>query len=70
MCGREEMGLSRSGLWLWPLPPAEPFEFAAEWLLGGIELTIAGVDGAAIAAAATRSAYYWPETGQAANPDL
>lgn len=64
MRGREDVGLSRFGLWLWPSPPAEAFEFAVEWPLGGIELTIAELDGAAIAAAATRSAYYWPETEQ------
>ena len=44
----------------WSGPPAEetgavPF--------GGIELTITELDGAAIVAAAERSARYWPETG-------
>ncbi len=64
-----EVGLSRFGLWLWPLPPAEAFQFAVEWPLGGIELTIAELDGAAIATAATGSAYYWPETWQAPESD-
>ena len=64
LCGRMS-SLRRFGLWLWPSPPAEAFEFAVEWPLGGIELTIAELDGAAVAAAATRSAYYWPETEQA-----
>lgn len=36
-----------------------------EWPFGGIELSIAELDGAAIVAAASRSAYYWPETAQA-----
>ena len=31
-----------------------------EWPLGGIGLTIAELDGAAIAAAASRPSYYWP----------
>ncbi len=62
MHGRE-LGFSGLGLWLWPLPPAEPFEFAVEWPFGGIELTITELDGAAIVAAAERSARYWPETG-------
>jgi hypothetical protein len=31
--------------------------------LGGIGLTLVELDGAAIAAAAGRSAYYWPEAG-------
>jgi hypothetical protein len=61
MHGRE-LGFSGFGLWLWPLPPAETFEFAVEWPFGGIELTIAELDGAAIVAAAGRSAYYWPDT--------
>jgi len=60
MHGRE-LGFSALGLWLWPLPPAEPFEFAVEWPFGGIELTITELDGAAIVAAAGRSARYWPE---------
>jgi hypothetical protein len=67
MRGREGAGLigfRGFGLWLWPLPPAEAFEFAVEWPFGGIELTIAGLDGAAIGAAAGRSADYWPETQQ------
>jgi hypothetical protein len=56
-----ELHYSRFGLWLWPLPPAEPFEFAVEWPFGGIEETIIELDGAAIAAAAERSARYWPD---------
>lgn len=60
MRGHEEMGFSRFGLWLWPLPPAEAFELAVEWPFGGIELTIAELDGAAIVTASSRSAYYWP----------
>lgn len=55
------LGFTSFGLWLWPLPPAEAFELAVEWPLGGIELTFAGLDGAAIATAAARSARYWPD---------
>jgi hypothetical protein len=62
MHGRE-LGFSGLGLWLWPLPPAEPFEFAVEWPFGGIDLSIAELDGAATVAAAGRSARYWPATG-------
>jgi hypothetical protein len=61
MHGRE-VGFSGFGLWLWPLPPAEAFQFAVEWPFGGIELTITELDGAAIVAAAGRSAFYWPDT--------
>jgi hypothetical protein len=48
-------------LWLWPLPPAESFELAVEWPLGGIDLTFVELDGAAIVAAEPRSAFYWPD---------
>ena len=61
MHGRE-LGFSGFGLWLWPLPPAEAFEFAVEWPIGGIGLTIIELDGAAIVAAASRSVSHWPET--------
>jgi hypothetical protein len=61
MHGRET-GFAGFGLWLWPLPPAEVIEFAAEWPFGGIGLTIIELDGAAIVAAASRSASYWPQT--------
>jgi hypothetical protein len=64
MHGRPEVAFRRFALWLWPLPPAEAFEFAVEWPSGGIELTIAELDGAAIEAAASRSAPYWPEAEQ------
>jgi hypothetical protein len=60
MHGRE-LGFSGFGLWLWPLPPAGAFEFAVEWPFGGIELSIVSLDGTAIAAAARRSARFWPE---------
>lgn len=63
MHGRET-GFSGFGLWLWPLPPAETFEFAVEWPFGGIELTFAELDGAAIVAAAGRSGYYWPDSAR------
>jgi hypothetical protein len=62
--GGGELGLSRFGLWLWPLPPREMFEFAVEWPLGDISLTIAELDGTAIADAAGRPLYYWPSAGQ------
>jgi hypothetical protein len=67
MHGRE-VGFSGFGLWLWPLPPAQAFEFAVEWPFGGIGLTIIELDGAAIVAAASRSASYWPETEQDNKP--
>lgn len=59
--GGGEVGESSFGLWLWPLPAEETFEFAVEWPFGGIELTFAELDGAAIVAAAARSGNYWPD---------
>jgi hypothetical protein len=64
--GGEEVGFSDFGLWLWPLPPGETFEFAVEWPFGGIDLTIVEPDGTAIAAAAGRSAHYWPDSPHSA----
>jgi hypothetical protein len=60
--GDEEVSFSHFGLWLWPLPPGETFEFAVEWPFGGIGLTIIELDGAAIVAAAGRSASCWPDS--------
>ncbi|RBQ15541.1 hypothetical protein DP939_34770 [Spongiactinospora rosea] len=62
--GGEDAAVSLVGLWLWPLPPAETFELAAEWPAGGVELSIVSVDGAAIVAAARRSVPYWPEDAE------
>lgn len=64
MHGRD-LAFGAFGLWVWPLPPAEAFEFAVEWPFGGIELTIIELDGAAIVAAAGRSVSYWTETEHA-----
>jgi hypothetical protein len=55
-----ELAFNHINLWLWPLPPAHPFEFAVEWPFGGIDVTITELDGAAINAAAARSLDYWP----------
>ncbi|TYB60621.1 hypothetical protein FXF51_30860 [Nonomuraea sp. PA05] len=52
--------LGGTRLWLWPLPPPEPFELAVEWPMGGIGLTIVELDGAAIVAAGRRSTDFWP----------
>ena len=57
-----QFGLNHFALWLWPLPPAEAFEFAVEWPSAGIELTIVEFDGAAIEFAARSSTSYWPDS--------
>jgi hypothetical protein len=62
--GDEDAGVMTIGLWLWPSPPRESFELAVEWPIGGIELSIVELDGAAIAAAAQQAVPYWPESPQ------
>ncbi|MEV0828472.1 hypothetical protein [Nonomuraea rubra] len=62
--GDDDAGVMTWGLWLWPSPPPEPFELAVEWPAGGIELSIAELDGVAIAAAARQAVPYWPESPQ------
>lgn len=57
----EEYEAYRYGLWLWPLPPAENFEFVAEWPLGEIPLTFHVADGAAINRAALDTHRIWQD---------
>jgi hypothetical protein len=57
--GRQFLPHTQGVLWLWPLPPAESLQFAVEWPLAGIDLTIVELDGAELVAAATRSTGYW-----------
>lgn len=59
--GDEDAGVMTMGLWLWPSPPRESFEFAVEWPIAGVELSIVELDGTAIADAAQRAVPYWPE---------
>ncbi|SPL88251.1 unnamed protein product [[Actinomadura] parvosata subsp. kistnae] len=59
--GEEDAGVTTWGLWLWPSPPPQRFELAVEWPVGGIELSMVELDGAAIAAAAQQAILYWPE---------
>lgn len=70
MHSRPDVAFRSFELWLWPLPPAEALDFAVEWPFGGIELTITELDGAAIVAAASRSARYWPESEPTAEADV
>ncbi|MEV6104002.1 hypothetical protein AB0M28_04685 [Streptomyces sp. NPDC051940] len=57
---QDHVALARR-LWLWPLPPPEPFELGWEWPHFGVPLTFATLDGAAIAQAADRAVPLWPE---------
>jgi hypothetical protein len=47
--------------WLWPLPPAGPLAFVAEWPLGGIALTRIEVDADPFLQAAAQAEPLWPE---------
>jgi hypothetical protein len=47
-------------LWLWPLPPAESFEFVIEWRSMGIDQTSIQLNGSAIVHAAGQAMPYWP----------
>jgi hypothetical protein len=38
----------RWSMWLWPLPPPEPFEFAVEWPAFDVPLTFTEIDGGPI----------------------
>lgn len=48
-------------LWLWPLPPAHPFDLVLEWPSCGIGLTRVELDGTAITTAASHAGHYWPD---------
>ena len=62
--GDEDAAVTTWGLWLWPSPPRERFELGVEWPVGGVELSIAELDGAAIATTARQAVPYWPESPQ------
>lgn len=59
--GGDDGLFAHRSLWLWPLPPAEPFDFVIEWPIADIPLTRVQLDGAAINAAAERAEPFWPD---------
>lgn len=50
---------SHQRLWLWPLPPPDPFEFVVEWQSMGLALTSTTLDGEAVVRAADRAMPFW-----------
>jgi hypothetical protein len=50
-------------VWLWPLPPAGPLVFVAEWPTLGIEETRVETDATPLVDAADRVEELWPERG-------
>jgi hypothetical protein len=49
----------RDTLWLWPLPPAEPFGLVAEWPGFDIPFSRIDIDGSTVVAAAETAVPYW-----------
>jgi hypothetical protein len=50
---------SHQRLWLWPLPPPNPFEFVVEWQSMGLDLTSTTLDGNAVVRAADHAMPLW-----------
>ncbi len=57
--GHRELIVHGRNLWLWPLPPPEPFDLVIEWPALGVPFTRSKLDGAAIVAAAARCRPAW-----------
>jgi hypothetical protein len=57
--GGDDRYEAHHGLWLWPLPPAGPVQFAAEWRDRGIAQAHVTLDGDAILAAVPRVRPLW-----------
>jgi hypothetical protein len=57
-------------MWMWPLPPAGPFNLVAEWPVHGIELTRTEVDGSQLVEAAGRALELWPEAAPGAGGEI
>lgn len=60
--GSDRFATSSSSLWLWPLPPAEPFDFVVAWPALGVGLTRVELPGADIVDAASLAGPLWPDT--------
>lgn len=60
--GSDRFATSSSSLWLWPLPPAEPFDFVVAWPALGVGLTRVELPGGGIVEAASRAGLLWPDT--------
>lgn len=57
--GHQQLIVHGRNLWLWPLPPPEPFDLVVEWPALGVPLTRSELDGAAIVAAAAACRPAW-----------
>lgn len=59
--GGDRIVTSSWALWLWPLPPAEPFDLVFAWPAVGIDLTRVELSGSDIVEAASRAVPLWPD---------
>lgn len=57
--GRSESFASGRSVWLWPLPPAEPFDLVIEWPAHGVAVTRLTLEGSEITAASLRAEPAW-----------
>lgn len=60
--GGDRLATSTWSLWLWPLPPAEPFDLVVAWPALGANLTRVELSGRDIVEAASRAGSPWPDT--------
>lgn len=60
--GGDRLATSEWSLWLWPLPPAEPFDLVVAWPALGVDLTRVELSGRDIVEAAGRAGPLWPDT--------
>jgi hypothetical protein len=59
--GSDRLATSSWSLWLWPLPPAEPFDLVVAWPALGVDLTRVELSGRDIVEAASRAGPLWPD---------
>jgi hypothetical protein len=59
--GSDRFATFSSSLWLWPLPPAEPFDFVIAWPALDVGLTRVELPGHDIVEAASRAGCVWPD---------
>jgi hypothetical protein len=60
--GGDGVAATSWSLWLWPLPPAEPFDLVVAWPALGVDLTRVELSGRDIVEAASRAGPMWPHT--------
>lgn len=59
--GSDQLITSTWSLWLWPLPPPEPFDLVFEWPAFGVAMERVEIDGGQITRAADSVRSFWDE---------